>query len=164
MAKPVLVVVDDDDASLRLLTRELESRYGEHYRIVHCASAQEALARLAELRAEGASVPVILADQWMPGSTGIELLVRAREVFPTARRGLLISWGDQSATVPIFEAAALGQMEFLLPKPAWTPDEQFHRAITEALDGWWRQQGKRFEAVTVIGEHLSARRTRSAMS
>jgi thioredoxin reductase (NADPH) len=157
MVNPVLVVVDDEEDSLRSLARELQSRYGEHYRIVSAASAQEALARLAQLRAEGARVPVILADQWMPGSTGTELLARARDIYPSARRGLLISWGDQSAAVPIFEAAALGQMEFFLPKPAWTPDEQFHRAVTEALEEWWRQQGRRFEAVTVIGEAPSAR-------
>jgi thioredoxin reductase (NADPH) len=157
MAKPVLVVVDDEDASLRLLTRELEARYGAHYRIVASSSAAEALDRLADLRAEGARVPVILTDQWLPGSTGTELLGRARDIYPAARRGLLISWGDRSTSVPIFQAAALGQMDFFLPKPAWTPDEQFHRAITEALEGWWRQQGRRFEAVTVIGEDPSAR-------
>jgi thioredoxin reductase (NADPH) len=157
MEKPVLVVVDDEDASLRSLAGELESRYGEHYRIVASSSAEEALARLAELRAEGASVPVILADQWMPGCTGAELLARARDIHPWVRPGLLISWGDRSAAAPIFEAAALGQMEFFLPKPAWAPDEQFHRAVTEALEGWWRQQGRRFEAVSVIGADPSAR-------
>jgi thioredoxin reductase (NADPH) len=157
VAKPVVVVVDDEDASLRLLTSELESRYGAHYRIVASSSAQEALAQLAELRAEGARVPVILTDQWLPGNTGTELLGRARDIYPAARRGLLISWGDRSAADPIFKAAALGQIDFFLPKPAWTPDEQFHLAVTEALEGWWRQQGRRFEAVTVIGEERSAR-------
>jgi hypothetical protein len=34
MAKPVLVVVDDDDASLQALTAELDSRYGVHYQVV----------------------------------------------------------------------------------------------------------------------------------
>ena len=34
MAKPVLVVVDDEDASLQALASELESRYGAHYRVV----------------------------------------------------------------------------------------------------------------------------------
>jgi hypothetical protein len=38
------------------------------------------------------------------------------------------------------EAAALGQIDFYLPKPVWSPDEQFHRAITESLAPWWRQQ------------------------
>ena len=87
MAKPVVLVVDDEADSLRALTQELTSRYGAHYRIVASASAQDALATLAELRAEEAAVPLILADQWMPETTGIELLARTRELHPTARRG-----------------------------------------------------------------------------
>ena len=158
MARPVLVVVDDEAASLQALAGELESRYGTHYQIVASPSAQDALTRLADLRAEGAAVPLILADQWMPGGTGIELLARARELHPAARRGLLVSWGDRSTSAPILEAMALGQIEFYLPKPAWSPDEQFHLVITESLEEWWRQHGAgRFEAVTVIGEDPSAR-------
>ena len=38
MATPVLVIVDDEKTSLEALTRELESRYGAHYRIVASAS------------------------------------------------------------------------------------------------------------------------------
>jgi len=90
-------------------------------------------------------VPLILADQWMPGTTGIELLARARELHPTARRGLLISWGDRSATAPILAATALGQIEFYLPKPSWSPDEEFHLALTASLAEWWRLQGGRYD-------------------
>jgi thioredoxin reductase (NADPH) len=116
MAQPVLVVVDDEDASLRALAGELGSRYGAQYRIVASPSAEDALTRLADLRAEDATVALILADQWMPGGTGTELLARARELHPTARRGLLTSWGDTSTSVPILEAMALGQIEFYLSK------------------------------------------------
>jgi thioredoxin reductase (NADPH) len=157
MAKPVIVVVDDEDDSLATLARELESRYGAHYLVVACASPGQALARLAELRAGGASVPLVLADQWMPELTGAELLAQVRDPYPTARRGLLISRGDQSAMAGIANAAALGQIEFHLPKPAWEPDEQFHLAVTESLEEWWREQGGRFEAVTLIGQDPSAR-------
>jgi len=157
VAKPVVLVVDDEPESLRALTRELESRYGAHYRIVARSSAADAILTLAELRAEEAAVPLILADQWMPGTTGIELLARTRELHPTARRGLLISWGDRSATAPILAATALGQIEFFLPKPSWRPDEEFHLALTASLGEWWRQRGGRFEAVTVIGGEHHAR-------
>ena len=157
MAKPVIVVVDDEDDSLAALARELESRYGTHYQVVACSSPGQALARLAALRAEGASVPLVLADQRMPGTPGAEFLAQVRDMYPTARRGLLISRGDQSAQAGIADAAALGQIEFPLPKPAWAPDEQFHRAVTESLEEWWRQQGGRFEAVTLIGPDPSAR-------
>jgi thioredoxin reductase (NADPH) len=157
MAKPVLVIVDDEDASRHALARELESRYGAHYRIVAFPSPEMALARLTGFRDEGVAVPLVLADHWMPGMTGTEFLARVKDVMPTARRGLLTSWGDRSTFGPIREALAMGQMEFYLPRPAWSPDEQFHRAITESLEEWWREQGGRFEAVTVIGEEPSAR-------
>jgi FixJ family two-component response regulator len=41
MARPVVVVVDDEDASRQALARELESRYGAHYRIMSSASPDE---------------------------------------------------------------------------------------------------------------------------
>jgi DNA-binding NarL/FixJ family response regulator len=53
-------------------------------------------------------VPLVLADHWMPGMTGTEFLARVKDIVPTARRGLLISWGDPSTTEPILEASALG--------------------------------------------------------
>jgi thioredoxin reductase (NADPH) len=90
MARPVVVVVDDEDASRQGLAREPEGRYGADYRIVSSASPEEALAGLEQLRVEGADVPLVLADQWMPGRTGVQFLARVRELHPTARRGLLI--------------------------------------------------------------------------
>jgi CheY-like chemotaxis protein len=108
MAKPVLVVVDGEGASLEALTAELESRYGVYYQVVSGSSAEVGLARLAELKAAGADVPLVLADERMPGMGGTRLLARTRDIFPTARRGLLISWSDRSAPAPFLEAAARG--------------------------------------------------------
>jgi hypothetical protein len=56
MAKPVLVLVDDEDASRQELTREPESRYGAHDRIVASPSPEAALGRLRESRAEDVAV------------------------------------------------------------------------------------------------------------
>jgi CheY-like chemotaxis protein len=112
MAKPALVLADDEDTSLQALARELESRYGVHYQVVSSSSAEMALARLAELKAAGADVPLVLADQRMPGMSGTQLLARVRQFFPRARRGLLISWGDRATPAPFLEAAALGWLEF----------------------------------------------------
>src|SRR5215470_3274633 len=159
MAKPVLVVVDDEDASLQALARELGSRYGAHYEVVPGSSAEVALARLAELKVAGADVPLVLADQQMPAMSGTKLLARVRQLFLTARRGLLITWGDMAVPAPFLEAAALGWLEFYLQKPTSSPDEHFHRVITGSLEEWWREQGGRPEGVTVtvIGDELSAR-------
>jgi thioredoxin reductase (NADPH) len=157
MAQPVLVVVGDEDTSLPALTRELQSRYGAHYQVVSSSSAEVALARLAELKAAGVDVPLVLADQQMRGMGGTELLARVRQFFPTARRGLLISWADRSTPAPFLEAAALGWLEFYVAKPTASPDERFHRVITGSLEEWWREQGGQFATVTVIADDLSAR-------
>ena len=68
----MLLVVDDEEGSLEALTLELRARYGSHYRVVACASAAAALDTLTRLRADGAAVPLVLADQWMPDTTGAE--------------------------------------------------------------------------------------------
>ena len=57
----------------------------------------------------------------------------------------------------IVEAGSAGADRLLLAQARWSPDEQFHRAITESLEQWWRQQGGQFAAVTVIGKEPSAR-------
>jgi CheY-like chemotaxis protein len=84
MARPVVVVVDADDASRQALTRELQGRYGADYRIVSSASPEEALAGLEQLRDDGADVPLVLTDQWMPARAGARFLARVRELYPTA--------------------------------------------------------------------------------
>ncbi|MGZ4477831.1 MAG: FAD-dependent oxidoreductase [Nocardioidaceae bacterium] len=157
MTKPVVFVVDDEADSLRALTSELESRYGAHYTVESAGSPEEALLRLERLAADGSVVPLVLADQWMPRITGAELLARVRRLHPTARWGLLYSWFDWTTSGPILAATALGQLHFHAAKPVWTPDEQFHRAVTEALDEWWQQQGGRFEAVTIVADDPSTR-------
>jgi hypothetical protein len=56
--------------------------------------------RRGELRAEGADVPLVLADQWMPGRTGTQFLARVRHLYPTARRATVRGW--QNGTSPLF--------------------------------------------------------------
>jgi thioredoxin reductase (NADPH) len=159
MAKPVLMLADGDDTGPQALAVELESRYGAHYQVVSVSSAEMALDRLAELKAAGAEVPLVLADRRVPEMGGTQLLAQVRQFFPTARRGLLITWGDRSAPAPFLEAAALGWLEFYLNKPTSSPDEHFHQVIAGSLEEWWREQGGRSEGVivTVIGDEPSAR-------
>jgi response regulator RpfG family c-di-GMP phosphodiesterase len=75
----------------------------------------------------------------MPEMTGADFLARAKNVVPTARRVLLISWADRPAAEPVLQAAALAGIELFLPKPAWSPDEQFHRAVIIATGVSYRR-------------------------
>ena len=86
--------------------------------------------------------------------TGMDYLEQAHELHPHAKRVLLLThsvrWGDRSASQPIVTAVSLGQIDRYTTKPGASPDEQFHRVITELLQEWQRPgQGQR-EMVTIV--------------
>src|ERR671936_628505 len=94
MPAPVLVAVDDDPVALRRIQQELEDRYGRDYRAFCPRSPDEALAGLTRLSDAGEEVALVLAGQWLSGTTGSDLLGRVGKLPPHAQRALLVSWGD----------------------------------------------------------------------
>jgi thioredoxin reductase (NADPH) len=74
MTQPVLVAVDDDGEVLAALQAALRRRFGADYQILAERSPVAALETLERLHARDETVAVILADQWMPQMTGLELL------------------------------------------------------------------------------------------
>lgn len=149
--------MDDDRESLAHVEHVLLSRYGADYEVVGENDAAAAGRRLEQLHTEGRRVAVVLADQWLGRRTGIELLASVRSLHPLAKRGLLVFRGDWSVREPLVRAIALGQIDGFLPKPARSPDEQFHRLVTEYLDEWHRAQAPPFVAVRLVGEQWHAR-------
>jgi CheY-like chemotaxis protein len=116
-----------------------------------------AVQTLEYFREAGLPGAVVLADHWMPDMTGAQLLVRAHELHPQAKRVLLFAWGDRTSQGPILEASALGLMDTYARKPSQSPDEQFHRVITELLEEWTQTQGPRFIAVRIVGDQWAPR-------
>src|SRR5918997_1637216 len=156
-SKPVLLVVDDEAEALRKIEHELHERYGSDYRVVGEGSAEASLSKLRELVEAGEVVALVLADQWMPGMSGTDFLTRVREVYPTAKRALLIEWGDRSAPKPILQAMALGRIDYYVNKPWGSVDERFHRVISEFLYDWAKDHLPKFEAIRVVGDPRSPR-------
>jgi thioredoxin reductase (NADPH) len=151
--KPVLVAIDDDADALGRVRSELERRFGSDYRIVTEDSGSSGLAELEALKADGADVAVVLADQWMPGLSGSELLSRVRGLFPRAQRGLLVewgAWGDPPTADAVLRAMALGHMDYYVLKPWQSPDELFHRTIAEFVHEWSRSATSRLREVTLV--------------
>jgi thioredoxin reductase (NADPH) len=157
VAKPTIVVVEDDDATRERLARELRCRYQADYTIIVESSPPLGLATLDRLVASGDEVAVVLAAESMSEMSGIDFLTTARDTHPRARRGLLIAPRIRSAARAFARAWTLGQFDYFLPKPEATPDEQFHRAVTEFLDEWWRVRGRGVEMFRVVAEEHSAR-------
>ncbi|CAA9468143.1 MAG: Thioredoxin reductase [uncultured Solirubrobacteraceae bacterium] len=157
---PVLLAVDDDAAALARIRAELDRRYREDYRVLCMDSAQAALDTLTELRDSGEAVAVVLADQWMPERTGVDVLMRTRELHPHAKRGLLVdwrAWADPATTEVILGAMALGRMDYYVLKPYRSPDELFHRTIAEFLHEWSKATGSGPRELTVVGDAWAPR-------
>lgn len=158
--KPMLVVVDSGSMSFRRIEYELKKRYDNDYKVVSVPSSKWGMQRLRELKAAGEEVALVLADQWMPDMRGAEFMARARQLFPTAKRALLVEWGDiyLTAREPISRSMTLGHIDYYVNKPERPGDEHFHRLISEFLYEWAKAHRPAvFNEIRIVGERRSSR-------
>ena len=115
-----LLLVDDEENIVAALRRLLRA---EGWKVLSATSAEQALHRMARHE-----VDVVLSDQRMPGTTGVELLRRAKELYPETIRLVLSGYTElQSITDAINE----GAIYKFLAKP-WD-DEQLRAHLREAF-------------------------------
>lgn len=106
MLMPTVVVVDDEEAMLRVFRRMLE---GNGYRVLCFGTPQEALDAMAQIK-----VDVIICDQALPGITGLDLLRQAREAQPRAARLLMSGYVEHGL---VAEALASRDIAGVIHKP-----------------------------------------------
>ncbi len=160
LSQPVILAVDDEAPELARSIDELRRRFGTDYRIVSADSGEAAIATLQALQAASVQVAVVLADQWLPGTTGADLLARVRELHPEAKRGLLIRWGDwahHATAAAVLRAMALGRIDCYVLKPWCSPDELFHRTVAELVHEWSRSRPAGGGPIVLVGARRSAR-------
>ena len=155
--KPVILIVDDETDPLAAMHDDLAGRYGGDYRVVSHATPGAALEDLLRIKAEGGPVALLIADERMPGMTGIGFLQKAHEIHPAAQRALLIARGDQSSASAILQACAFNQIENYILKPYFPPEVHLYPLIGEFLSDWTRTHGPRMELVRLIREDPSPR-------
>ena len=156
MLEPVVLLVDSSPTRGRV-EAELRKRYAADYQVLTAASAAAALEVLGQARDAGHPVSLVLADPWLPDTTGSELLAQVRQLHPAARRALLVNWGDQRALPAVVEGTILGDLDAYVVKPGRAPDERFHQTIAEQLGEWGRSNLPRSEVVSVVGEEWAPR-------
>jgi thioredoxin reductase (NADPH) len=137
---------------LAAVARDLRRRFGEHYRIMRANSGQAALDVLADLRKRGDQVALLVADQRMPGMSGTEYLMKAREIVPEAKRVLLTAYADTQAAI---DAINQVNLDYYLLKPWDPPEEQLYPPVEDLLTTW--ESGAALDAggVRVIGHRFS---------
>src|SRR5258705_13259010 len=99
MAKPVLLVVDDDKDTLQLIARDLERNYGRQYRVLTALVGRDALKTLPQLKDRNEQAHLILANLRMADMTGGELLREARNLFAAGKRALLTTFRDTETAI-----------------------------------------------------------------
>jgi thioredoxin reductase (NADPH) len=155
--KPVIFAVDAGAESFLRIEHGLRRRYGVEYQVMCETSAMWGMKRLEDLKAAGEEVALILADQWMPDINGDEFLARAGRLFPTAKRAVLLEWGDRTAQEPVLRAMTLGHIDYYVNKPERPGDEYFHKMVAEFLYDWAKAHRPVFAEMRVVGERWSAR-------
>ena len=115
-----VLFVDDDEANLIVC----EAACAGDFDVLTATSAEAAMAHMRR-----DEVGVIIADQRMPGTSGVELLERVRIEYPDTVRLLITAYSDVQAAVA---AINRGRVRRYLRKP-WEPDE-LRAELADALD------------------------------
>jgi thioredoxin reductase (NADPH) len=150
--RPAILVVDDEPVVLAAVSRDLRRGFGERYRIVRAGSGEEALEVLRELGRRGEQVALLVADQRMPGLSGTDYLVRAREIVPTAKRVLLTAYADTEAAIQAINQVSL---DYYLLKPWDPPEEELFPVVEDLLSAWEAGAALESGGVRVIGHRFS---------
>lgn len=159
-AAPVLVVCSGVAARRAAVVSQLEERYSATYDVLSLATAAETVEALHAVSRDGRHVAVLLADDAGAGSDGRTVFQVASQLFPEVRRGLLVewgAWGDRDTADRILALMAQGQIDYYVIRPWHSPDEYFHRTVTEFLVEWDRAVGLRPREVSVVGDPAGAR-------
>jgi thioredoxin reductase (NADPH) len=160
MSAPTLLAVDADAVGLGHVERELRGRYSGSYQVICTASPDDALSMLTRMSEAEEEVALVLAGQWLPDTTGGELLDVAGQLHPQAKRALLVDWGDwgrRPMAKAIFDSMALGRMDYFVLRPAVSPDELFHQSISSFLLEWTEEKRIAPQTVRIVGESWAGR-------
>jgi thioredoxin reductase (NADPH) len=155
--RPLLLVVDDDVNALQAVEAQLVQRYSHDYRVECLDDLDEALRRLAALARSSEDVALVLASTSVVGG---ELLEQVRRLHPHAKSALLLSWGawsEDETVAAVRSLMGLGRIDYYVLRPAGSPDEVFHEAVTGFLLEWARERRVIPQATVIVGAEWSGR-------
>ena len=144
--------MDDEPAVLAAVSRDLRRGFGERYRILRAGSGEEGMDLLRQVRQRGEQVALLVADQRMPGLSGTDYLVQARELVPDAKRVLLTAYADTEAAIQAINEVAL---DYYLLKPWDPPEEQLFPVLEDLLTVWEAGAALESGGVRLIGHRFS---------
>lgn len=154
MALPVIMVIDDDQAVLNAVERDLRAKFGRKHRVVKANSGEAGLEVARQLLQRNEIVALFLTDQRMPQMTGLQFLERALEIFPEAKKVLLTAYADTEVAISSINSLRL---DYYLMKPWDPPEEHLYPVISDLLEDWRAGVRLPFEGIRVAGALWSPR-------
>jgi thioredoxin reductase (NADPH) len=151
-SRPVLLTVDDDPEVLSAVERDLKRRYVREYRVLSASTGEAGLDLLRQLSVRGEPVALLLADQRMPGLSGVEFLEAATPLAPQAKRAILTAYADIDAAIGAINRAGV---DYYFQKPWDPPEQHLYPVIDDLLDDWRAGWRPGFEGIRVIGPRWS---------
>ena len=149
---PAVLIVDDEVRSQEALRRTLEEDFA-----VHCASSAAEGMEILEKEQSTASIRIVLCDQRMPGTTGVDFLKEVRHRWPDIVRIILSGYTDAEDIITGVNEAGIWQ--YLL-KP-WQPD-QLLLTLQRAAEVWrLQQENQRLSLDLRVAEPVLKRRVES---
>lgn len=155
MDQPIIFLAAHERSVLEALYSDLNTRYSTDYRILCEQGAVDGLSRLKSLNRDSASVALLIADQRMPEMNGVDFLVKAHALHPSAKRILLVE-RDYTQSNPSVPAMILGQIDYHLVKP-WFPEQGLYPAVSEFLASWADSQEGGFTMFRIVGQRFNTR-------
>lgn len=153
MAKPIIMTIDDEPHVLNAIARDLQDHYQNDYRIVKASSGKEALEAVQEFKKRNDSIALLLADQRMPGMSGVEFLKEAIKLYPQTKKVLLTAYADTDAAIASINAIDL---DYYLMKPWDPPEERLYPVLDDLLSDWLANVPVPYDGIRVVGTLWSA--------
>jgi PAS domain S-box-containing protein len=125
----------DDERNVLLTLRTQLMRHFPDYAIEIAESGDEALALVDQLRAEGIEVPLVIADQIMPGMHGDELLIELHARYPEILKVMLTG---QARAEDVGNVVNRGSLYRFIAKP-WD-ETDLNLTVSEALRCYRQEQ------------------------
>ncbi|MBU1998651.1 MAG: response regulator [Candidatus Omnitrophota bacterium] len=121
-SKHTIFIVDDEKNILNALTRTLQS---EEREIVTAENSREALEKLKSM----GGADVVISDNRLPDFSGIDFLIKVRQLYPATIRILITGYPDLESTI---DSINKGQVYRFITKP-WD-NEEVKIIVKQALD------------------------------
>lgn len=148
MARPVIMIVDDEPQVLNAVERDLRAHYRTDYRIVKAGSGMEGLQAVEQLKKRSVPLALFLVDQRMPQMTGTDFLRAALEFYPEARKVLLTAYADTEAAITSINEIGL---DYYLMKPWDPPEQNLYPVLDDLLSDWSATVPLPYEGIRVAG-------------